>query len=123
MSAQLNDQQDLRTYARILWRWKWLFLAFLILIPLGVYLFEQRKAKIYQASTLMELQDISSSLGASGAPVLTGNLDAVAALVSTRPVALLAAHLLHQPASSSGTLLNYVSAQGNTSTGFLTISA
>ncbi|MFL5864779.1 MAG: hypothetical protein ACJ780_29130 [Solirubrobacteraceae bacterium] len=123
MAPELNDQADLRTYVRILWRWKWLFLAIVILIPLGVYFVEHRKAKIYRSSTLVELQDISSSLGQSGAPVLTGNLDAVARLATTTPVAEVAARLLRQPASSIGNLLAEVTATGDSSTGFLTISA
>lgn len=114
-------QQDLRTYLRAIWRWKFLFLAFLILIPLGVYFVEHRKPKIYQSSTLMELQDVSIDTGGStSGPIQTGNLLAVARLVTTTPVATAADRYLHPPESPTS-LLNSVSASGDTNTGFLTI--
>jgi capsular exopolysaccharide synthesis family protein len=91
------------------------------MIPLAVYLIERSKPKVYQSSTLVELQDISaSSLGATGGPIVTGNLDAVAQLVTTTSVADTAARLLHEP---PGSLVGKVSANANQNTGFLTISA
>lgn len=123
MAPELTEQADLRTYARIFWRWKWLFLAIVILIPLAVYLVERHKPNVYASSTLLELQDVSTSLGSSGAPVLSGNIDAVARLATTTPVAEIAARILHQPASSAGALGGAVSATGDADTGFVTITA
>ncbi len=121
MAPESTGQQDLSTYVRIFWRWKWLLLAFLVVIPLAVYLIEASKPKIYESSTLVELQDISAQpQGTTGGPIVTGNLDAVAQLVTTTSVADTAARLLHQPA---GSLLAKVSANANQNTGFLTISA
>ncbi len=54
-----TGQQDLSTYLRIFWRWKFLLLAFVVLIPLAVYVVERSKPKVYQSSTLVELQDVS----------------------------------------------------------------
>ena len=120
VATESTGQQDFRTYLRILWRWKFLFAAFVILIPLGVYVFERSEQKVYESSTLIELQDLSaSSLGASGGPVVTGNLDAVARLVTTTPVVNVAASLLHQSPSTLGE----VSATADNNTGFLTITA
>ena len=66
MVPDSTGQQDLRTYLRILWRWKFLFLAFLVLTPLAVYLFERSQQKVYESSTLMELQDVNAvSLGST----------------------------------------------------------
>ena len=94
VAPESTGQQDLGTYLRIFWRWKFLFLAFVVLIPLAVYLIERSKPKVYQSSTLVELQDISAqSVGATGGPIVTGNLDAVARLVSTTSVADIAARL------------------------------
>jgi capsular polysaccharide biosynthesis protein len=123
MPTYSTGQQDLRTYVRIFWRWKLLLLAFLVLIPLGVYLIERGKSKVYQSSTLLEVQDVSVTVGSPGAPVLTGNLNAIARLVTTTPVARAAAGLLHEDRSTAGSLLSEISASANTDTGFLTITA
>lgn len=121
MASDSTGQQDLSTYLRIFWRWKFLLLAFVVLIPLAVYLVEGSKPKVYQSSTLVELQDVSATpVGTTGGPVVTGNLDAVAQLVTTTSVADIASGLLHQ---APGSLLSKVSASANQSTGFLTISA
>ena len=116
-----TGQQDLGTYLRIFWRWRFLLLAFVVLIPLAVFLIEQSKPKVYESSTLVELQDVSAEpQGTTGGPIVTGNLDAVAQLVTTTSVADIAGRLLHQP---PGPLLSKVSASANQNTGFLTISA
>jgi non-specific protein-tyrosine kinase len=121
LASDSTAQQDLRTYARILWRWKFLFVAFLVVIPLGVWLVERGQQKTYQSSTLMQFGNVSvGSAGVSGAPVVSGNLAAVARLVSTTPVGNLAARLLHQP---PGSVIGEVSASADPNTGFLTISA
>jgi len=121
VAPESTGQQDLRTYLRILWRWKLLFLAFVVLIPLGVYLVERSKPKVYRSSTLIELQDVSAQgVGTTGGPIVSGNLAAVARLVTTTPVADTAARLLHQ---APGSLSNEVSASADTTTGFLTITA
>ena len=57
-----TGQQDLSTYLRIFWRWKFLLLAFVVLIPLAVYLIERSKPKVYESSTLIELQDVSAAV-------------------------------------------------------------
>ena len=120
MAPESTGQQDLRTYFRVFWRWKLLFIAFVVLIPLGAYLVERGKPKIYQSSTLMELQDISQGIGTTGAPIVTGNLAAVARLVTTTPVVDIAARLLDEP---PGALANEVQASADPNTGFLTITA
>jgi capsular exopolysaccharide synthesis family protein len=120
LAPESTGQQDLRTYLRVFWRWKLLFIAFVVLIPLGAYLVERGKPKIYQSSTLMELQDISQGIGTTGAPIVTGNLAAVARLVSTTPVVDIAAGLLHE---APGSLVSEVQASADPNTGFLTITA
>ena len=120
MAPEPAGQQDLRTYLRVFWRWKVLFLAFVVLIPVGAYLVERGKPKIYQSSTLMELQDISQGIGTTGAPIVTGNLATVARLVTTTPVADIAAGLLHE---APGSLVGEVQAAADPDTGFLTITA
>jgi len=120
MTSDSTGQQDLRTYLRILWRWKLLFLAIVVVIPLGVYLVERAKPRIYQSSTLVQLQDVTQGVGLSGGPVVSGNLAAVARLVTTTPVIDVAADILQQP---PGSIAGEVSADADTNTGFITITA
>ncbi len=42
---QFSGTRDLRGYLRILWRWKFLLIAFLIAAPLAAYLAERGKAE------------------------------------------------------------------------------
>jgi capsular exopolysaccharide synthesis family protein len=105
------------------WRWKLLFVAVLVSIPLAVYLIERGRPNVYRATTLIQLQDLPINIGTSSAPIVTGNIDAVARLVTTTPVAKLAAALLNPPASDPRSLLGSVSASSDEKTGFLTISA
>jgi receptor protein-tyrosine kinase len=121
VAPDTTGEHDLRTYLRILWRWKFLFLAFVVLVPLAVYLVERRQAKVYQSSTLIEFQNVSTGNGTiSIAPIASGNLEAVARLVTTTPVVNTAARLLGQ---SPGSISGEVSASADTNTGFLTINA
>ena len=122
IGADSGGQQDLRTYLRIFWRWKLLFIAIVVAIPFAVYLVERGQPKVYESSTLIELQDVSVSLGTTSAPVQTGNIQAIARLVTTTPVATIAARRMH-PHQDPGFLLGSVSASANTGTGFITITA
>ena len=54
MKPQPDEQNDFRAYAHALWRWKWLLLAFLIVIPLISYVLEARKTAEYESSTLVK---------------------------------------------------------------------
>jgi capsular exopolysaccharide synthesis family protein len=116
MTPDSTGTQDLRTYLRIFWRWKLLFLALLVVIPAGAYGFEHGKPKVYQSSTLIELQGGSLN----GVPVASGNIQAVARLVTTTPIATKAA-LLMNPPTSPGSIIGEVSALADVTTGFLTI--
>jgi len=111
IGTESGGTQDLRTYFRVFWRWRLLFLAIVVAIPVAVYVLESGKPKTYQASTLIELQDVTVSLGTTSAPVQTGNIDAVARLVTTTPVAKVAAGLVH-PHQDPGFMVKAVSALG-----------
>jgi succinoglycan biosynthesis transport protein ExoP len=117
MTPESTGTQDLRTYLRILWRWKLLFLLFLVVIPVGAYLIERGKPKVYESSTLIELQQGSQL---AGVPVASGNLLAVARLVNTTPIARRAA-LFIRPRATPGSISGGVSASADLTTGFLTI--
>jgi capsular exopolysaccharide synthesis family protein len=121
MPPESTGPQDLRTSLKVLWRWKLLFLAFVVLIPLGVYLYERSKPKEYQSSTLVEVTASSLNAGTFNVPLVNNTLLAVARLVTTTPVANTAAAFLHPPPASPGSLLGQVSVTADTNTGFLTI--
>lgn len=121
MTPQPSEQNDLRSYLRLLWRWKLLFLAFLIAAPVISYFAAKDKTKHYQSSTLMQIQGVSldpSLLG--GQSLSTDNPQAIARLVTTRPVAAGAAKILHLSPSA---LAGKVQATADPDTGFLTITA
>ncbi len=123
VTPQQTGTLDLRSYLRIVWRWKLLLLALVVVLPLAAYLEEASKPKTYQSSTLLELQNISIDVGTSSAPIVTGNIDAIARLVTTTPVARVANKYLHPPVADPVALVGSVDASANSDTGFLTISA
>jgi capsular exopolysaccharide synthesis family protein len=109
---------------RVLWRWKWLFLAFLIGTPLVVWLAERGKPNVYTAQALVGVNQttVNTSVLSGGGSFSTSNVTAIAELVTTTPVATVAADLLHPPANPSQ-IAGEVSASGDPATNFLTISA
>jgi succinoglycan biosynthesis transport protein ExoP len=124
MTPQPAEQNDFRAYLRAIWRWKWLLLAFLIVVPVISYVVEAHKQREYQSSTLVRPQAATVDLSQfGGQSVVPQNIDAVARLVRTTAVANAAARLMHPRPASSGSLLGEVSANPDTTTGFLTITA
>lgn len=117
---EFTGTKDLRSYLRVLWRWKFLFLFFLVVTPVAAYLLEQGKAKSYQASTLVGLN--GATVGGGGGSFTTTNLNAIARLVTTSPVAQTAAGYMHPPADPNQ-IVGEVSASADESTGLLTITA
>jgi polysaccharide biosynthesis transport protein len=122
---EFTGANDLRTYARVLWRWKWLFLVFLIGAPVAAYLIQQSQTKEYKSSALVGVNTETVNptlLGSSGGSFQTTNVQAVAQIVTTTPVAQAAAKLMTPPGNPSQ-IVGEVSASGDTTTNFLTISA
>lgn len=126
MTAESGHQQDFLGYLRILWRWKLLFAAFLVIPPVAIYFVERSRPKIFESSALVELQ--ASATGASAAigtpaAVTQQEAAAVARLVSTPVVATSAARILGPPAASPTVLLNEIGASVDPNTELITISA
>lgn len=121
---EFTGQNDLRGYLRVLWRWKALFLAILVLVPLATWLVERGKPNVYTASALVGVNQttVNTNLLNGGGSFSTSNVTAIARIVTTTPVATVAADLLHPPADA-GQIVGEVSASGDPSTNFLTISA
>jgi receptor protein-tyrosine kinase/non-specific protein-tyrosine kinase len=121
---EFTGHRDLRAYIRILWRWKLLFLAFVVAVPIAAYLVERGKPNIYESSALVGINNatVNTALLGGGGSFSTSNVTAIAELVTTSPVARVAASLLHPPADPS-TITGEVSASGDITTNFLTITA
>jgi len=120
---EFTGHRDIRAYLRTLWRWKLLFLFFVVAAPLSAYVIERGNPKTYRSSALVGINSatVNSSLLSSGG-FSTSNITAIAQLVTTTPVAEIAAGLLH-PNANPGQIAGEVSATGDSVTGFLTISA
>jgi capsular exopolysaccharide synthesis family protein len=119
---------DPRVYARILWRWKFLLLAVLVVIPLATYAYESTRPKVYQSSVLTVVtggQQLGAASLLNQAPSGpdTTDLLADARLITTTGVAQQAAKYLHPAPAHPRALLSGVTTSADQSTGFITISA
>src|SRR5689334_20743215 len=125
MTPQPAEQNDFRAYLRALWRWKWLMLAFLIVVPLIAYVLEVRKERIYQSSTLVQPQAVQLDPSLFGGTTVSSsqNILAIARLIKTTEVASAAAKLMPNGPPSGGSLLGHVTVNPDTDTGFVTINA
>lgn len=117
---QFTGTRDLRSYLRIIWRWKFLLVLIVAAAPVVAYFVEHRKPHIYQSTVLVNVNQ--ASVGAVGSSAVTDNINAIAALVNTTPVADIAGDFL-KPAVSGASIVGDVSASPNVTTGFLTITA
>jgi capsular exopolysaccharide synthesis family protein len=106
------------------WRWKWLFLFFVIAAPVISFVIASGQSKTYKSSALLGINSttVNTSLLNGTGSFSTSNVNAIAQIVTTTPVADLAASLMNPPASP-GQIAGEVSASGDTTTNFLTISA
>jgi capsular exopolysaccharide synthesis family protein len=121
---ELTGTKDLRAYLRMFWRWKWLLLSFVVAVPLIAYVIESGKTNTYQSSSLIGINSatVNSSVTGNAGSFSTSNITAIAELVTTTPVADVAAGLMHPPANP-GQVVGEVSANGDPTTNFLTITA
>src|SRR5436190_15239456 len=121
---QFTHTKDFRSYLRILWRWKFLLLAFLIAAPVAAYLVERGKPNVYQSSALVGVnsETVNTAVLGSSGSFSTPIMPAVAQLVTTRPVARHAA-LLMKPPADPAQIVGEVSASGTPTTNFITITA
>jgi len=121
---------DPRAYLKVLWRWKLVFLAFLIGVPLIAYLLTSREQKVFQSSVLVQENalPVDTSLltgegaAASSSTANAETLSGQARVIETPAVARLAARHMTPP-PSPGALGGAITAAANTETGFITIAA
>jgi capsular exopolysaccharide synthesis family protein len=118
---EFNGTRDIRSYLRTLWRWKFLALFFVIVCPLAAYLLERGKPNVYTTSALVGVNQttVNASPG-SGGSFSTTNVLAVARLVTTSPVATVAADILHEPGAAAQ-IVGEVTSAGDPTTDFVTI--
>jgi tyrosine-protein kinase len=121
---EFTGTSDLRSYLTVLWRWKLLFVVVVVATVAVAYLLQLGSPKTYRSSALVGVNQttVDSSLITGGGSFSTSNVTAIAELVTTTPVARVAAGLMHPPASP-GQIVGEVSATGDTTTNFVTISA
>ena len=121
---EFTGTNDLTSYLRMAWRWKLLILVCVVAAPTVAYLLERNKPKVYQSSALVGVNQttVNTSLLNNSGSFSTSNVIAIAQLVTTTPVADLAASLLTPP-GNPGEIAGEVSASGNVTTNFVTITA
>jgi capsular exopolysaccharide synthesis family protein len=118
---EITGTRDLRSYARTFWRWKWLFLCFVIGTPVVAYVINRSQATKYKSSALVGINSTTINSAVSSGSFSTSNLTAIAQLVTTTPVADTAGGLLNPP-GNPGQIASETTATGDSNTGFLTIS-
>ena len=121
-----GEHGDLRAYLRVLWRWKLLILAFVVVIPVATYVYVSSKPKIYQSSVLLQVQALAvdTSLFGTELPApQSQTLLSAARLVATTAVAREAAKKLGEPNTNPRTLLASITATADVQADFITILA
>lgn len=129
MPGRNAEPTDPRHYLRLIWRWKWLFLATLILFPAAIFGLSSSLDKEFEAKTTLFVQSttVASSDFSEDITVSTSSPDAVARLIETPLVAEVAARTLGEPDPRA--LLKVVDAELDETIGtpnesnFLTITA
>jgi succinoglycan biosynthesis transport protein ExoP len=124
-------RDDPRTYLKLLWRWRVVFLALLVGCPLVAFALASSQAKVYQSQVLIEEnpQTVDTSLFTSGtapAPSTASTNETLAGLarvIKTLTVARLAAAHLNPEPSNPASLLNVITATSDVTTGFITVTA
>ena len=121
---EFTGTKDLRSYLAVIWRWKFLLLAFVIVVPAIAFVLEKSSTKIYRSSALVGVNQttVDSSVLSQGGSFSTSNVTAIAQLVTTTPVAQVAAGLMRPP-TTADQIVGEVSATGDDTTNFITIAA
>jgi capsular exopolysaccharide synthesis family protein len=125
------SRDDPRSYLKLLWRWRLLFVAFVVGVPLATFLYASQLTKVYQSSVLLDenLSPVDTSLFTSSggaAPSTSSTIETIGGLaqvIDTLAVARVAALHLHPPPANPASLLGAITATGDVTTGFITVDA
>lgn len=128
MAESRQESLDLRQWARLVWRRKWLLLAIVILIPTVVYVISSLLPKTYESKATI---NVKATAGAStlfsNQLASTSDIAQAQTLIRTTVVAGRAAHLLGMKPAAGRELLSHVSVEptnpAETEGNFLTITA
>jgi tyrosine-protein kinase len=118
--------RDLRSYGKIFWRWKWLFLACVLALPTAAYFLSASNTKVYESRVVLQISQVSddSSLFGQQAQATTAEVVSNAArLIDTSAVAAEAARRLHPPPRRFRSLLKQISVTPDPEASFVTITA
>jgi len=121
-----DKQSDVRAYLEVLWRWKLLVLAFVVVIPTAVYGYVTNQPKVYESTVLLQVQPLAvdtSLFNTEAPPLQSQTLLSAARLITTTGVAQAAAEELGEPRSSARQLLANVTATANVEADFITVAA
>jgi capsular exopolysaccharide synthesis family protein len=122
---EFTGSRDIRSYIRSIWRWKLLIVLFVVGAPVVAYLLEHGKPTQYSATATVAVSSTGGSVtsGTGSNDVFTsGNVLSIAQVVTTSSVSDIAAALL-KPAQTPSQAVSGVSASGDTTTDFITITA
>ena len=116
-------QRDPRTYLRILWRWKVLFLVVAVAVPAVVYVSRSSPPPVqYRASTLLQVQAVTVDQSLFTETFASPqSIETAARLIETTGVAEAAARFLRPPPENPRTLLDQVGVDPDAEAGFITI--
>jgi tyrosine-protein kinase len=120
-----NQQVDLAHILHVLWRRRWVLIACLVLLPVGVYLLSRAAPKRYESSVTVQVQAsaVDTSLFDGSAPSQTGAIASAARLIETTGVAETAAKKLKNPPAEPRSLLTKIRVNPDELTGLITITA
>lgn len=121
---EFTGHRDIRSYIRTIWRWKLLIVVLVVGAGAVAYLLERGKPEQYSSTATVNVSQASTSssqISASSASLLS-NMQAVAALVTTTPVAQRAGQLLTPPESADQALAGVSATAETTTTNFIDIS-
>jgi capsular exopolysaccharide synthesis family protein len=121
---EFTGHTDLVGHLRTLWRWKFLFLAFVVAVPAIALAIQLRQPDTYRATALVGVSGTTVNTGPldTGSTFSTSNISAIAELITTRPVAEVAARSM-QPPVDPAQIVGQVSAEADQTTNFIRISA
>ena len=121
-----SEQSDIRAYLEVLWRWKILILAIVVIIPAAVYAYVSNQPKVFESSVLLQVQPLAvdtSLFSTQVAAPQAQTLRSAARLITTTGVAEAAAEELGEPASSARALLATITATPDVEADFISVAA
>jgi len=98
---EFTGHRDIRSYIRVIWRWKLLIVVLVVGAPVVAYLLERGKPNQYSATATVS-PNSSGTVATTGTSVFqTDNIDALSQLITTSSVATVAGAELKPPQTGS----------------------